>query len=134
MGTSDLEYIGPPPIGMGSPTLVHLATSLFLEPVTNTRYKYKIQSRESPYSQLEYPKVPLGVGASETGNSFPKGPVFFHHKYLLTLEAGIPGQQHGFFPKKQKWNFEEFGLKYCKHSFPFIKNSVQAGSRTSTAL
>ncbi|MBW0591984.1 hypothetical protein O181_131699 [Austropuccinia psidii MF-1] len=27
-GTSELEYIGLPPTGMGPPTLVHLATSL----------------------------------------------------------------------------------------------------------
>ncbi|MBW0580202.1 hypothetical protein O181_119917 [Austropuccinia psidii MF-1] len=61
----------------GSPTLVYLATSLCLEPVTNTEYQYHDQSRKSPYLKLEYPEVPSGVGASGTGNSFPKGPPFY---------------------------------------------------------
>ncbi|MBW0564482.1 hypothetical protein O181_104197 [Austropuccinia psidii MF-1] len=36
IGTSELEYIGLPPPGMGPPTLVNMATSLFLEPVTES--------------------------------------------------------------------------------------------------
>ncbi|MBW0589472.1 hypothetical protein O181_129187 [Austropuccinia psidii MF-1] len=119
---------------MGPPTLVHLATSLFLEPVTNSKYQYPTQSRNSVYSQSEYPELPSGVGPSETGNSFPKGPSLLLHKYLLTLEAAGPGQQHGFFPTKQKWHFEDFGLESWKQSFPLAKNSVQEGSRTATAL
>ncbi|MBW0521985.1 hypothetical protein O181_061700 [Austropuccinia psidii MF-1] len=96
---------------MDPPTLVHLATSLCLEPVTNLRYQYPIQSKNSFDSQSEYPEVASGVRPSETGNSFPKGPSFLLHKYLLTLEATDPGQQHGFFPTKQKWKFEDFGFK-----------------------
>ncbi|MBW0510159.1 hypothetical protein O181_049874 [Austropuccinia psidii MF-1] len=92
-------------------TLVYLATSLCLEPVTNSSYQYPIQSTNSFDSQSEYPEVESGVGPSETGNSFPKGPSFLLHKYLLTLEATDPGQRHGFFPTKQKGKFEDFGLK-----------------------
>ncbi|MBW0541825.1 hypothetical protein O181_081540 [Austropuccinia psidii MF-1] len=64
MGTSELELIGLQPKGMGPQTLVHLATSLFLEPVTNTRYQYHNRSRKPPHLHLEYPEVPSGVGAS----------------------------------------------------------------------
>ncbi|MBW0517637.1 hypothetical protein O181_057352 [Austropuccinia psidii MF-1] len=85
IGTSELEYIGLPPTGMGPPTLVHLATSLCLELVTESRYQYPFQTRKSFHSQAEYPEVPSRVGPSETGNSFPKGPSFLLHKYLLTF-------------------------------------------------
>ncbi|MBW0556303.1 hypothetical protein O181_096018 [Austropuccinia psidii MF-1] len=47
IGTSELEYIGLPPDGMGPPTLVYLATSLCLEPVTESRYQYPFQARKS---------------------------------------------------------------------------------------
>ncbi|MBW0470736.1 hypothetical protein O181_010451 [Austropuccinia psidii MF-1] len=57
-------------------TLVHLATSLCLEPVTESRYQYSFQARNSFHSQSEYPEVPSIVGVSETGNSFRKGPSF----------------------------------------------------------
>ncbi|MBW0499976.1 hypothetical protein O181_039691 [Austropuccinia psidii MF-1] len=63
MGTSELEEICLPSIGMGPPALVQLAISLFLEPVTNTRYQYHNQSRKSPYLQLKYPEVPSWVGS-----------------------------------------------------------------------
>ncbi|MBW0544745.1 hypothetical protein O181_084460 [Austropuccinia psidii MF-1] len=95
---------------MAPATLVHLATSLCLEPVTISRYQHSIQSRNSPDSQLEYPEVPSGVGASETWNSFPKGPSCLLHKNLLTLETNGPVQQHVFFPTKKKWHFEDLGL------------------------
>ncbi|MBW0525176.1 hypothetical protein O181_064891 [Austropuccinia psidii MF-1] len=49
--TSELEYIGLPPTGIDPPTWVHLATSLFLEPITNSRYQYPIQSVNSFNSQ-----------------------------------------------------------------------------------
>ncbi|MBW0516761.1 hypothetical protein O181_056476 [Austropuccinia psidii MF-1] len=101
IGTSELEYIGLPPTGMGSQTLVHLATSLCLEQVTESRYQYPFQAIKSFHSPSEYPEVPSIVGASETWNSFPKGPSFLLHKYLLTFEAFFPVQQHGFFPIKQ---------------------------------
>ncbi|MBW0544740.1 hypothetical protein O181_084455 [Austropuccinia psidii MF-1] len=102
MGTSELKSIGLPPTRMGPPTLVQLATSLCLEPVTDTKYQYQNESRQSPCSKLEYPELPSGIGASETETSLPKGPYFFLHKYLLRLEAIIAGQQHGFFPTTQK--------------------------------
>ncbi|MBW0509334.1 hypothetical protein O181_049049 [Austropuccinia psidii MF-1] len=95
IGTSELEYLALPPTGMGPPRLVHLATSLCLEPVTESRYQYPF------HSQSDYPEVPSRVGASETGDSFPKGPSFLLHKYLLTFEACFPVPQHGFFPIKQ---------------------------------
>ncbi|MBW0504555.1 hypothetical protein O181_044270 [Austropuccinia psidii MF-1] len=101
IGTSELEYIGLPPTGMGPPTLVHLATFLCLEPVTESRYKYPFQARNSFHSQSEYPETPSRVGASETGTSFPKGPSSLLHKYLLKFEACFPVQRHGFFPIKQ---------------------------------
>ncbi|MBW0468023.1 hypothetical protein O181_007738 [Austropuccinia psidii MF-1] len=100
--TSEQEYIGLPPTRMGPSTLVHLATSLCLEPVTISRYQYPIQSINSPYSQLEYPEIPSGIGASEAGRSFSKGPSFLLQNYLLMLEAGGPVQQHCFIPTKQK--------------------------------
>ncbi|MBW0476127.1 hypothetical protein O181_015842 [Austropuccinia psidii MF-1] len=78
--TSELEYIGLPPTGMGPPTLVHLATSLCLETVTELRYQYPFQARKSFHSQAEYPEVPSRVGASETGNTFTKGPSFLLNK------------------------------------------------------
>ncbi|MBW0574181.1 hypothetical protein O181_113896 [Austropuccinia psidii MF-1] len=71
IGTSELEYMGLPPIGMGPPTLVHLATSLCLEPVTTSNYQYQNQTRYANHSHSEKPEVPSGVGASETGSSFP---------------------------------------------------------------
>ncbi|MBW0570831.1 hypothetical protein O181_110546 [Austropuccinia psidii MF-1] len=101
IGTSGMEYIGLPPTWMGPPTLVPLATSLCLEPVTESSYQYPFQARRSFHSQEEYPEVLSRVGASETGNSFPKGPSFLLHKYLLTLEDCFPVRCHGFFPIKQ---------------------------------
>ncbi|MBW0466705.1 hypothetical protein O181_006420 [Austropuccinia psidii MF-1] len=91
ISTSELGLIGLPPMGIGPPTLVHLATFLCLDPVTNEKYQYHNQSRKPPQLQLEYPEVLSGVGASETGNSLPKGPSFLLHKYSLTLESGAPG-------------------------------------------
>ncbi|MBW0583772.1 hypothetical protein O181_123487 [Austropuccinia psidii MF-1] len=41
IGTSELEYMGLPPAGIGPQTLVHLATSLCLEPVTTSKYWYQ---------------------------------------------------------------------------------------------
>ncbi|MBW0575772.1 hypothetical protein O181_115487 [Austropuccinia psidii MF-1] len=61
---------------MGPPTLVHLSTSLCIEPVTNSKYQYSIQLRNSLYSRSEYPEVPSGVGPSRSGNYFPKRPIF----------------------------------------------------------
>ncbi|MBW0537982.1 hypothetical protein O181_077697 [Austropuccinia psidii MF-1] len=90
IGTSELEYIGLPPTGMGPPALIPLETSLCLEPVNESKYQYPFQERNSFHSQSEYPEVPSKVGASETGNSFPKGPSFLLHKYLLTFEACFP--------------------------------------------
>ncbi|MBW0461765.1 hypothetical protein O181_001480 [Austropuccinia psidii MF-1] len=101
IGTSDLEYIGLSQTGMGPPTLVHLATSLCLEPVTESRYQYPFQARTSFHSRAEYPEVASRVEATETGNSFPKGPSFLLHKYLLKFEACFPVWRHGFFPIKQ---------------------------------
>ncbi|MBW0515857.1 hypothetical protein O181_055572 [Austropuccinia psidii MF-1] len=53
IGTFELEYMGlPPPTGLGPPTLVHLATSLCLEPVTESRYKYPFkQENQFTYKQ-----------------------------------------------------------------------------------
>ncbi|MBW0577046.1 hypothetical protein O181_116761 [Austropuccinia psidii MF-1] len=96
---------GLPPTAMGPPTLVHLATSLFLEPITNAKCQYHNQSRKPPYLQLEYPGV-----ASETGTSLPKGPSFLLQKYLLTLEIEAPGCWQGFFPTKERWNLKNWGL------------------------
>ncbi|MBW0561967.1 hypothetical protein O181_101682 [Austropuccinia psidii MF-1] len=79
-------------MGMGPPTLVHLATSLCLDPVTNSKYQYHKQSRRTPNIQLEYPEVPSGVGASEAGISLPKEPSFLLHKSRLTLESGALGR------------------------------------------
>ncbi|MBW0486726.1 hypothetical protein O181_026441 [Austropuccinia psidii MF-1] len=70
IGTSELEYFGLPRTGMGPPTLVHLATSLCPEPVTESGYQSPFQARKSFQSQEEYPEVPSRVGASETGNPF----------------------------------------------------------------
>ncbi|MBW0476629.1 hypothetical protein O181_016344 [Austropuccinia psidii MF-1] len=52
IGTSELEYIGLPPTGMDPPTLVHLATSLYLELLTESRYHYPFkQENEFTYKQ-----------------------------------------------------------------------------------
>ncbi|MBW0581193.1 hypothetical protein O181_120908 [Austropuccinia psidii MF-1] len=69
-----------------------------------------IQSRYANHSHRENPEAPSGVGSSETGNSFPKGPSFLLHKYVLMLEDDTPVQRHGFFTMKQKWHFEDWGL------------------------
>ncbi|MBW0504633.1 hypothetical protein O181_044348 [Austropuccinia psidii MF-1] len=52
IGTSELEYMGLPPTGMGPPTLVHLATSLCLEPVSESRYQYPFKKE----NQFTYKK------------------------------------------------------------------------------
>ncbi|MBW0483202.1 hypothetical protein O181_022917 [Austropuccinia psidii MF-1] len=119
---------------MGPQTLVHLATFLFLDPVSNSSYQSPIQARNSLYSQSEYPEVPSRVGPPENGNSFAKGSSFLLNKYLLTLEAPGPGPPHGFFPTKHKGHFEDFGLKFWKKSFPLAKQSVQEGCRASAPL
>ncbi|MBW0506431.1 hypothetical protein O181_046146 [Austropuccinia psidii MF-1] len=67
IGNSELEYIGLPQTGMGPPTLVHLATSLCQEPVTESRYRYPFQTRKSFHSQSEYPEVPSRVGPQKLG-------------------------------------------------------------------
>ncbi|MBW0519147.1 hypothetical protein O181_058862 [Austropuccinia psidii MF-1] len=82
--------MGFPPVGMGPPTLVHLATSLFLDPVTKTRHQNHIKPRRPQHLQLEWPEVPSGVGASKTERSFPKGPSFLLRQHCLTLESGTP--------------------------------------------
>ncbi|MBW0486896.1 hypothetical protein O181_026611 [Austropuccinia psidii MF-1] len=80
--------------------MIHLATSLCLEPVTNSKCQYHNQSRKPPHLQLEYPEVPSAVGVSEAGNSLPKGPSLLLHKYHLTLGIGAVGHWQGFIPNK----------------------------------
>ncbi|MBW0547242.1 hypothetical protein O181_086957 [Austropuccinia psidii MF-1] len=46
IGTLELEYIGLPPTRMGPSTLVHLATFLCLEPVTESKYQYPFEARK----------------------------------------------------------------------------------------
>ncbi|MBW0493003.1 hypothetical protein O181_032718 [Austropuccinia psidii MF-1] len=82
--------MGLPQMGIGSPTLVHLATSPFLDPVTKTRHQHNIKPRRQQHLLLEWSEVPSGVGTSETGSSFLKVPSFLLHKYHLTLETGTP--------------------------------------------
>ncbi|MBW0497910.1 hypothetical protein O181_037625 [Austropuccinia psidii MF-1] len=110
MGTSELEWIGLPPNVTGPPTLVHLAISLCPEPVTISRCRNSIQERNSPDSQLEYPEVPSGLGASKTWNSFPKGQSFLLHENLLMLEANVPVGRHGFFPQSKSVTLKNLDL------------------------
>ncbi|MBW0462622.1 hypothetical protein O181_002337 [Austropuccinia psidii MF-1] len=84
MRNSDMDSMGPP-------TLVNLATSLCLAPVTKARQQNNIKPRRPQHLQLEWPKVPSGVRASESGNSLPKVPFFFLHKDCLTSGSGTPG-------------------------------------------
>ncbi|MBW0582970.1 hypothetical protein O181_122685 [Austropuccinia psidii MF-1] len=52
IGTSEMEYMGLPPTGIGPPTLVHLATSRFLEPVTKSKYQYQF-NQDMQITQIE---------------------------------------------------------------------------------
>ncbi|MBW0468653.1 hypothetical protein O181_008368 [Austropuccinia psidii MF-1] len=79
-------------------------------PFPRTNHYIKISVFNSIDSQLQYPEVLSGVGASETGNSFPKGPSFLLNKDHLMLEANGPERQHGFFPTKKKWKFEDLAF------------------------
>ncbi|MBW0549219.1 hypothetical protein O181_088934 [Austropuccinia psidii MF-1] len=63
MRTSEPEQIVLPPVGMGLPTFVHLAKSLFLDPVTNAKFQYHNQTRKPPNLKLEHPEVPSRLGA-----------------------------------------------------------------------
>ncbi|MBW0498319.1 hypothetical protein O181_038034 [Austropuccinia psidii MF-1] len=119
-------------MGMGPPTLVHLAKSSFLGELLNQAISIKSNQeyhRTYNWNNLKYHQ---GKASQKLGASSQKAYPFFSTN--ITLNWNVALIDMNMVSSQKKRNFEDLGLKVWKQFFSLLKSTVKEGSKTSSAF